>query len=41
MAKPYDLLGRQTNLPGAIIDQNKVVAGSIHFGERQIHGRKK
>jgi hypothetical protein len=38
MTKPHNLLGRQTNLPGAVINQNEVVAGSIHFGERQIHG---
>ena len=38
IAKANDLLPAQLDLVLPIVDQNKVIAGAVHFGETQNHG---
>ena len=39
VAEFCDLLTGEVFVEGAVINDNEVVAGSIHFGESEIHGR--
>lgn len=38
VAKTSDLFTREALVEGTVVDDNEIVAGSIHFGERESHG---